>query len=558
MGWLAMAQQPEAILWSTGNDDSFVPPHQRSAPKKISVEEITETFELVSEDIAEIGKLTNEENTVFSAFIASLKNHLEPLKRPIEVSAKIIPIDLGVVSQAYILPSGELALTFTDGKTELIDLNKPQHRDLMLSIVKDVLPKLEAIIHEIEESNRRRNQPAPEPQIEPPKQAPALIIVEPTPVPPVAAEPPISLAEPVPAPEPKLIPESEPPIDPTVKLLRERNAKIEAITTETITYLETLGNEVFEQEPVSKYFDDWMVNLRQVILFYETNEAIGVDETFNAQYTQILRKVQEELDNRVALEGDLAVSLRTLVENRYLLNKIDEEEKAQTKEFVEKGANQIESLMHRIANLEKELAETQAIKVSYLHPMQMMVKEQRIHELTQKLNQVKQQLAMAVSSSSTGDSKAGDVNAQFEAQVKILEEKRRIAMEMLNKNIKDIYNEIAKLKMIKTSNPIKKLSIQQQIFELEQKLQEAKTQLELAERNSSNELQKLKEEFEKKKQAALGKVQTLEKDIAKKSGDTSAGVRKEATDALIEAVKALSAKRLAEPLSTPKQESAQN
>ena len=534
-----------------------MPPRQRADPKKISLEEITETFERVTEDIAQIGKLTSEENAVFSAFIASLKSHLEPLKRPIEVSAKIIPIDLGVVSQAHILSSGELALIFTDGKTEFVDLSKPQYRDLMLSVAEDVLPKLEAIIHEIEEANRRRSHPIPEPQIEAPKPAPALVIAEPAPIPPVAAEPPISLAEPTPA-EPETAPEAKPPIDPMEQLLHERNAKIKAITTETITYLEMLGNEVFEQEPVSKYFDDWMVNLRQVILSYETNEAIGVDETFNAQYTQILRKVQEELDKRVALEGDLAVSLRTLVENRYLLNKLDEEEKAQTKEFVEKGASQIESLMRRMVNLEKELAETQAIKVSYLHPMQMMVKEQRIHELTQKLNQVKQQLAMAVSSSSTGDSKADDVNAQFEAQVKILEEKRRIAMEMLNKNIKDTYNEIAKLKMIKTSNPLKKLSIQQQIFELEQKLQEAKTQLELAERNSSNELQKLKEEFEKKKQAALGKVQTLEKDIAKKSGDTSAGVRKEATDALIEAVKALSAKKLAEPLSTPKQESAQN
>jgi hypothetical protein len=353
-------------------------------------------------------------------------------------------------------------------------------------------------------------------------------------------EPPVAISEPV---------VEEPPVEPPVPdLLAERNAKIEAITTETLTYLDMLGGEVFEQAPVSKYFDDWMVNLRQVILSFESNPVIGADEGFNAQYNAIFGKIQEELDNRIAMEGDMAVSYRTLVENRYLLNKIDEEHAAQTKEFVEKGASNIETLMRSMANIEKELAEAKAVKVSYLHPMQMMAKDQKVNELTQKLNSVKRRLAMAVGTSSTEGGKSGDLDAQFEVQTKILEEKRKIALELLNKNVNDLANEIAKLKMVKTSNPIKKVSIQQQVFELEQKLVDAKKSVELAEQNSSEEMKKLKEEFEKKKQAALGKVQTLEKDIATKAVDNSAGVRKDAAKALADAVKALSEKKIAEPL----------
>jgi hypothetical protein len=341
-------------------------------------------------------------------------------------------------------------------------------------------------------------------------------------------------------------------MDPMAVMLAERNGKIDAAANEALTFLNMLGTEVFEQEPVSKYFDDWMVNLRQTILSFESNEAIGADETFNASYNTIFGKIQEELDNRIAMEGDMAVSLRTLVENRYLLNKIEQEQKEETKKFVEKGANNIETLMHSMVNIEKELAEAQAVKVSIMHPMQKMAKDQKVAELTQKLNSVKKRLALAVGSSSTGDGKSGDLDAQFEVQAKMLEEKRKIAIAMLNKNVDDIFNEIAKLKMTKTSNPIKKVTIQQNIAELETKMVEAKKSVTMAEQNSSNELKKLKEEFEKKKQAALGNVQTLEKDIAKKAVDNSAGVRKQAADELVAAVKALAAKKQAVPLEQPK------
>jgi hypothetical protein len=560
-----MAQETDTPLWTTGDDETFAPLPQRTA-KKISVEEIAEAFQLVAEDIAQIGKLTTEENSLFKGFLKTLKTQLEPLKKPIGVSTRIIPIDLGIVREAYIQSTGKLQLSFTDGRMDLLDLSEPKNRDLMLAVIDDVMPKLEALIREIEEANYRRiHHIKEEPRIETPIVHPAPvaapIIAEPVPIPVLASEPPGTMHLPEATsiePEPAPIPEPEPAPDPITVLTAERNTKIEAITSETLMYLDMLGGEVFEQEPVSKYFDDWMVNLRQTILSFESNQAIGADEGFNAEYNKIFGQIQMELDNRIAMEGDMAVSYRTLVENRYLLNKIDEEQKAQTKEFVEKGASNIETLMRNMATLEKELSETEAIKVSYLHPMQMMAKDQKAHDLMLKLNSVKKQLAMAVGTSSTDGGKSGDLDAQFEVQAKMLEGKRKIAMEMLNKNVDDLANEIAKLKMTKTSNPIKKVTIQQQIFELEQKMVDAKKRLELAEQNSSAELQKLKEEFEKKKQAALGKVQTLEKDIATKAVDNSSGVRKQAADALVEAVKALSAKKHAVPVEASKPKGAQS
>jgi hypothetical protein len=539
--------------------------------KQISIEEIADTFETVAADIQEISQLTNQEKSVVTQFLKSLRTNMEPWTSSIAVSTSIIPIDLGLVEQAFIHPTGHLALTFVDGRREVLDLSEAKYRDLMMAVIDDVVPKFEALTLEIAaERFRKHTAPVIEtshvtiPAPMPPAIEPMLPVIEPEPLPiPIAAaELPISIPEPEPAPiEPEPIldepPKVEEPtqIDPTIELLAERNAKIESVTSEALTYLDMLGDEVFEQEPVSKYFDDWMVNLRQVILSFESNTAIGADETFSAQYNQIFGQIQDELDNRIANEADIAVSYRTLVENRYLLNKIDEEHAAQTKQLVEKGTSAIETLMRSMANIEKELSEAQAVKVSYRHPMQKMAQDQKVSELTQRLNSVKKRLAMAVGTSSTDSGKSGDIESQFEAQTKMLEEKRKFAMELLNKNVDDLANEIAKLKMTKTSNPLKKVAIQQQVFETEQKFFDAKKRLQLAEQNSSYEMEQLRAEFEKKKQAAMGKVQTLEKDIATKAVDNSAGVRKEAAKALEDAVKSLAQRKTEAPI--PKNEPAE-
>ncbi len=547
--------------------DIAVPPHQANLGKKqLSIEEIAETFQAVTEDITQIGKLNSEEKTLVTNFLMYLHQNMPRMTESIVVSSSVLPFRAGSVNQAFVHPDGQLEVHFENGQVDFMDLSAPVNRDLMMAVMDDVMPKFEALAIEFAAQKLRKAPVEEPPHIEVPAPmppAPAVpepAIAEPLPPPPLITVEPPSVELPVALPEPtpaiEEVPQ-EPPIEsPGPDLLAERNTQIEAITVETLGYLDMLGGEVFEQEPVSKYFDDWMVNLRQIIMSFESTEVIGQDETFSQEYNQIFGQIQEELDNRIANEADIAVSYRTLVENRYLLNKIDEEHAAQTKELFEKGTSAIETLMRSMANIERELAEVQAVKVSYRHPMQKMAQDQKITELTQKLNSVKKRLAMAVGTSSVDSGKSGDIEAQFEAQTKMLEEKRKIAMELLNKNVNDLANEIAKLKMTKTSNPLKRVAIQQQVFETEQKFLDAKKRLQLAEQNSSYEMEQLRAEFEKKKQATLGTMQTLEKDIATKTVDNSAGVRKEAAKALVEAVKGLSGRRAAAPLA--KQEAAES
>jgi hypothetical protein len=538
--WLTMTQQPTEVC------PANAPAEQTKSgnKKQISVDEIAAAFQTVGQDIMEIGKLASEETLVVEQFLASLQKYMPPVSSSIAVSPSVIPIDIGVVAQAYIQPNGHLKVTFTDKNRRVLDLREPKYRSLMVAVMNDVLPKFEALAQEMIEENRHRATMPATPHVEmPPPPPPAPV---PEPISAVTAEPPISLAEPAPIEE---LPKQEPQIEvPAPDLSAERDAKIEAITAETLGYLEMLGGEVFEQEPVSKYFDDWMVNLRQIILSFESSDVIGQDEAFGGECNQIFGNIEEELSKRIANEADIAVSARTLVENRYLLNKIDEGYAAQTKDLVDRGTSAIENLMRNMQSIEKELSEVEQIKTSYRHPLQKMAKDQKIAELTQKLNAVKKRLAMAVGTSSVDSGKAGDIDTEFAAHSKMLEEKRKIAMDFLNQNVHDLQHEIDEIKKSKTNNPIKRVANQQQIFELTEKLIDAKKRLSLAEQNSSAEMESLRAEYEKKKQAALGKVQSLENDIATKAVDNSAGVRKEAAKALAEAAKSLAERKKAAPM----------
>jgi hypothetical protein len=83
--------------------------------------------------------------------------------------------------------------------------------------------------------------------------------------------------------------------------------------------------------------------------------------------------------------------------------------------------------------------------------------------------------------------------------------------------------------------------------EVTQKLNAAKTELEIAVQNFAVEQEKLHDEYEKKKQATLEKVQSLEKEIVTIETDSSIETRKAAATALANAVKALLQRKIVPP-----------
>ncbi|MCW4002905.1 MAG: hypothetical protein NWE95_03210 [Candidatus Bathyarchaeota archaeon] len=531
--WLAMTEK----VPSPSPAESLVAESKSTVKNPISIDEMLASLKSAGEDIEQITKLTLKEKPLVE-LLASLLKQMQPYTSSIAVSPSVFPIRLGKVTQAHIDSTGQLSLTLENGRQKLLNLSEFQNRDLMIAVVNDMIPKFEDVIYDL--THPKPVQPPPAPveipvKVEPPPQIPE--IPQPQPPPEIKVETPIELASPAPAPV-----QEEPPKEEVPVVKEDENAKLQEITAETLDYLDQLGNEVFERSPVSMYFDDWMVNLRQVILSFESNEAVKVDEEFETERSKIFSDIEGELAKRLLNEAELEVSAKTLEENKNLLGQIDAGYVAQTKDLVVRGKSAIDFLIKNVQHLEEELAETEKIKVGYLHPLKRIAKEQKLIEISYKLSAAKKRLALALQNSAIGQEKVGstgDVDTDYATQIKELEDRRKSALDFLTKSVRTLEEELKELEQINTTNPFKKLANEQKQAEIKQKLTVAKQRLALAEQSSNAEIAKLREEYEKKKQATTTKMQTLENEIKTKAVDNSAEARKAATNALANAVKAL-------------------
>jgi hypothetical protein len=453
--------------------------------------------------------------------IASLKRAPQQMFS-IPVSTSNLPFRTGAFTEAHIDSKGQLTLVSQNGNLEVMDLSDATNRDLMMAVVGDIVPKFKDFASQIAEEKLQK--PSQVQEIPPPEPPQPIPVEEETPeLPAVDVEVPTSEIESVP---------DEVPIYSV-----DEKAKIDEITAETLGDLETLGNEVFTQLPVSVYFDDWLVHLRQVILGFESSDAITADEMFTDECEEIFRDIEEELANRLLKEAELEASAKTLAEKRNILGKIDAEYDAQSKYLQVRGKSAMDFLIRNVQRLEEELEKIQQIKT--LNPIKRIVKEQKRYTVSRKLKAAKQRLTLAMQNSAAKQEKLEEMDAEYADQNRSLKVKEKSSMDSLIKNVQQLEEELARVRQIKTRNPLKRIAKEQQIVDVTEKLNTAKQELALAAQNSEVEQQRIREEYEKKKQTTIKKVHSLEKEIETKKTDKSLEARKAATKALAKAVKAL-------------------
>ncbi len=508
------------------------PAKPKSSDKKHSIaEDIVESLRSIGDDVEQIAKLTSEEKGLVTELLASLKRAPQQMFS-IPVSTAGLPFRTGAFTQAHIDSAGHLILASEDGNMEVMDLSETRNRDLMMAVVGDIVPKFKDVAGQIaEEKLQKPSQaqeiPPPEPLQPIPWEEEASAELPAVDVPSVQEEVPLE----VPSSEVEAVPEEVP------VLVADEKAKIEEITAETLNDLETLGNEVFNQSPVSVYFDDWLVHLRQVILGFESSDVITVDEVFTDECEQIFRDIEEELADRLLKEAELEASAKTLAEKRNILGEMDAEYAAQSKYLKVRGKSALDFLIKNVQRLEEELARIQEIKT--LNPIKRIAKQQKLYTVTIKLKAAKQRLSLAMQNSAAEQEKLEEMDAEYAAQTRSLKVKEKSSMDALIKSVQQLEEELARIQEIKTLNPIKRIAKEQQTVELTEKLNTAKQKLALAAQNSEVEQQRIRGDYEKKKQTAIQKVQSLEEEIATKKTDNSLEARKAATKALAEAVKAL-------------------
>jgi len=112
---------------------------------EMSIQELATALKSMADDVGQISELASEEKLLVTEFFTSLLKLMQPLTTSMPVSTAALPAEVGNIVQAHIDPTGHLALLHEDGHMELKDLAEERNRDLMIIVIKDVMPKFKSL-----------------------------------------------------------------------------------------------------------------------------------------------------------------------------------------------------------------------------------------------------------------------------------------------------------------------------------------------------------------------------------------------------------------------------
>ena len=110
-----------------------------------TLQDLIDSLRSVQDDIGQISELSAEEKTLVAEFFGALLKLMQPLAATIAVSTEALPEEMVDVVQANIDPTGHLAILHRNGQVELKNLTEEKNRDLMISVVEDIVPKFKQL-----------------------------------------------------------------------------------------------------------------------------------------------------------------------------------------------------------------------------------------------------------------------------------------------------------------------------------------------------------------------------------------------------------------------------
>jgi len=180
-------------------------------------------------------------------------------------------------------------------------------------------------------------------------------------------------------------------------LLEEDHVPTSEETVEkTLSRLRSLGNQTFALFPFSAYFDDWLVNLKDVLVAFESSSSVSVDEQFVKERSQILADVERELDERRRNEASLEEAIKNLLDSKTLLERIENEYATRSMEIERRKNSEIKRLNSNIAVFRGELADLAMVKAGLFRAVSKKAKTQKEAEATQRLNAAQSELELTV------------------------------------------------------------------------------------------------------------------------------------------------------------------
>jgi len=170
----------------------------------------------------------------------------------------------------------------------------------------------------------------------------------------------------------------------------------EEVADRALNGLRNLGDQIFALPPFSEHFDRWLMNLRDVISEFESSPAISVDEQFVKEYSQILSKVELELEERRRKEAARDEAIKSLLDAKILLEQIEKEYTTKTKEIKRRKDSEIKRLSSKVDGFREELHHITQTRTGILGVISKKVRAQKEVEATERLNSAQRELTSAV------------------------------------------------------------------------------------------------------------------------------------------------------------------
>ena len=170
---------------------------------------------------------------------------------------------------------------------------------------------------------------------------------------------------------------------------------LEEVADRTLNRLRNLGNQRFALSPFDEYFGSWLMDLGEVLSEFESNPTMSVDDLFVKERSRILSNVELELEERRRERVSREEAIRSLSDNRILLERIEEEYATRTREIELQKDGEIKRLSSNIEGLREELDRIARMKTGIFRAISKKAKEQKEAEVTQRLNSAQKELALA-------------------------------------------------------------------------------------------------------------------------------------------------------------------
>lgn len=217
------------------------------------------------------------------------------------------------------------------------------------------------------------------------------------------------------------------------KYLQEETPQVSAqeVAEKTLNGVGKLGNQIFALSPFSQYFDDWLVNLRQVISEFESNPAIAADEQFVKERTQFFLDAEGALTENRLQESNLTAEAKALADNNHLIVETDKQYAEQTRERSNKRNADVQRLSSKTRELEDQLATQQETKISFYKINARRKAAEQLAQTTQNLKATKNELEVTLQT--------------FTAEQEKLHDNYEKRKQELNENSDRLHQELEKL-----------------------------------------------------------------------------------------------------------------